>query len=44
MIWLYLIIAAEGLLIMKKMIRSYIKSYLKEVHDELERSDENDRE
>lgn len=26
---------------MKKMIRAYIKSYLKEVHDELERSDEN---
>lgn len=26
---------------MKKMIRFYIKSYLKEVHDELERSDEN---
>lgn len=26
---------------MKKMIRAYIKSYLKEVHDELERSDAN---
>ena len=26
---------------MKKMIRAYIKSYLKEVHDELKRRDEN---
>lgn len=25
---------------MKKMIRAYIKHYLKEVHDEMERSDE----
>lgn len=25
---------------MKKMIRAYIKQYLKEVHDEMEKSDE----